>query len=98
MLAIGAVSGYMQIGVFTWIQRRVAPAMMGRTMSIFMFIFMGLAPLSAAGTGWLLTVITLSQLFVGGGIMLMVFAALAWLLTPMRAITAAPLTDLPQSH
>ncbi len=98
MLAIGVVSGYMQIGVFTWIQRRVAPAMMGRTMSIFMFIFMGLAPLSAAGTGWLLTVITLSQLFVGGGIMLMVFAALAWLLTPMRAITAAPLTDLPQSH
>ena len=98
MLAIGAVSGYMQIGVFTWIQRRVAPAMMGRTMSIFMFIFMGLAPLSAAGTGWLLTVITLSQLFVGGGIMLMVFAALTWLLTPMRAITAAPLTDLPQSH
>lgn len=98
MLAIGAVSGYMQIGVFTWIQRRVAPAMMGRAMSIFMFIFMGLAPLSAAGTGWLLTLISLSQLFVGGGIMLVVFAALAWLLTPMRAITAAPLDDTPQPH
>ena len=98
MLVIGVVSGYMQIGVFTWIQRRVAPAMMGRAMSIFMFIFMGLAPLSAAGTGWLLTVISLSQLFVGGGIMLVLFAALAWLLTPMRAITAAPLTDLPQPH
>jgi len=98
MLAIGAVSGYMQIGVFTWIQRRVAPAMMGRAMSIFMFIFMGLAPLSAAGTGWLLTLISLSQLFVGGGIMLVVFAALAWLLTPMRAITAAPLNDTPQPH
>ncbi|TYQ18694.1 UNVERIFIED_ORG: MFS transporter [Zoogloea ramigera] len=98
MLAIGAVSGYMQIGVFTWIQRRVAPAMMGRAMSIFMFIFMGLAPLSAAGTGWLLTLISLSQLFVGGGIILVVFAALAWLLTPMRAITAAPLNDTPQPH
>lgn len=98
MLAIGVVSGYMQIGVFTWIQRRVAPAMMGRAMSIFMFIFMGLAPLSAAGTGWLLTLISLSQLFVGGGIMLVVFAALAWLLTPMRAITAAPLNDTPQPH
>jgi MFS family permease len=88
MLAIGLLGGFMQINVFTWIQRRVPAQMMGRAMSIFMFIFMGLAPLSAAGAGWLLTKVTLSQLFAGGGIILVVFAALAYLLTPIRGITS----------
>jgi MFS family permease len=50
------------------------PQMMGRAMSIFMFIFMGLAPLSAAAAGWILTHISLSQMFVGG-IILVLFAA-----------------------
>jgi MFS family permease len=87
MLALGLLGGYMQINVFTWIQRRIPPQMMGRAMSIFMFIFMGLAPLSAAGAGWILTQIPLSQMFAGGGIILVLFAALAYMLTPIRRIT-----------
>lgn len=86
LLLIGLLSGFMQITVYTWIQRRVPVHMMGRAMSIFMFIFMGLAPLSAAGTGWLLTRITLQQLFIGGGAVLVMVAAFAWLLTPIRNI------------
>ena len=88
MLSLGLLTGFMQINVFTWIQRRVPPQMMGRAMSIFMFIFMGLAPLSAATTGWLLTLVSLSQLFLGGGIILVVFAAGAYLFTPMRNIVS----------
>lgn len=88
MLTLGLLTGYIQIKVFTWIQQRVPPHMMGRAMSIFMFIFMGLAPLSAAATGWLLTLITLSQLFLGGGIILVLFAAGAYLFTPIRGIAA----------
>ncbi|MHA4870724.1 MFS transporter [Duganella sp. PWIR1] len=88
MLGLGLLGGYMQINVFTWIQRRVPPQMMGRAMSIFMFIFMGLAPMSAAVAGWLLKYIALSQLFLGGGIILALFAALAYLFTPMRNISA----------
>jgi len=88
MLSLGALAGFMQINVFTWIQRRVPPQMMGRAMSIFMFIFMGLAPLSAASTGWLLTFVSLSQMFLGGGIILIVFAAGAYLFTPMRSIAS----------
>lgn len=91
MLAIGVLAGFMQINVFTWIQRRVPAHMMGRAMSIFMFIFMGLAPLSAGATGWILTIIPLSQLFVGGGMILVLCAALAYVLTPMRRITSNPL-------
>ncbi|NRR28801.1 MFS transporter [Oxalobacteraceae bacterium] len=86
LLLIGVLSGFIQITVFSWIQRRVPPQMMGRAMSIFMFIFMGLAPLSAAGTGLLLKTITLGQLFAGGGILLLGLAALMYLLTPMRHI------------
>jgi MFS family permease len=96
LLATGLLAGFMQINVFTWIQRRVPPHMMGRAMSIFMFIFMGLAPLSAAGTGWILTAIPLSQLFFGGGIILVVFAALAYLFTPIRSITSNLPPSAPQ--
>lgn len=91
MTTLGLLTGFIQIKVFTWIQQRVPPHMMGRAMSIFMFIFMGLAPLSAAATGWILTQISLSQLFLGGGIILVLFAATAYLFTPIRSIdTAAP--------
>ncbi len=88
LLPLGLLSGFMQVTVYTWIQRRVPVHMMGRAMSIFMFIFMGLAPLSAAGTGWLLSVVSLPMLFLGGGAMLVAVAACAWLLTPIRAIEA----------
>lgn len=97
LLLVGVLSGFMQITVYTWIQRRVPAHMMGRAMSIFMFIFMGLAPLSAAGTGWLLTMISLPQLFMGGGAILVVLAAFAWLLTPIRDIQAE-LPAAPAAH
>ncbi|UGQ48038.1 MFS transporter [Massilia endophytica] len=88
LLAMGLVGGFMQIAVFTWIQTRVPPQMLGRAMSLFMFIFMGLAPLSAAATGWILQHTTLAGLFAGSGAVLVLFAALAWLFTPMRRIQA----------
>lgn len=86
LLCLGTLSGYLQITVYTWIQRRVPLAMMGRVMSIFLFILMGLAPLSALGAGALLTRIPVADLFLGGGLLLAILAALAWLFTPMRAI------------
>lgn len=86
LLAAGVLAGFMQIAVFTWIQGSVPPRMLGRAMSIFMFIFMGLAPLSAAAIGALLLHITLAQLFAGGSVLLLAITALAWLFTPMAAI------------
>ena len=89
---LGLLTGFVQIAVFTWLQRRVPPHMMGRAMSIFMFIFVGLAPLSAAGAGWLLTIFSLQQMFVGGGLVLVAMATAAWLFTPMRSISHAAAT------
>jgi hypothetical protein len=82
----------MQVAVFTWVQRRVPPAMIGRAMSLFMFIFMGLVPLASAGAGWLLRVLTLPQLFAGSGLLLVTAALLAWVGTPIRGVDDAVAT------
>jgi MFS family permease len=84
---MGVLGGYIQVAVFTWIQQQVAPNMLGRMMSIFMFVFMGLAPLAAAAAGWLASMVSLSALFVGAGLFLSVAALAAWLFTPMARLT-----------
>jgi len=85
--AIGVLGGYMQVTVFTWIQRRVAPALLGRAMSVFMFIYMGLAPLSSAATGWLLRSIGLPTLFLSAGAALIGLVLLALMGSSMRQVT-----------
>lgn len=78
MLVVGALAGFMQVAVFTWIQRRVPREMLGRTMSIFMFILMGLAPLAASLTGLVMQHVTLPRLFIGAGLFLLMGALLAF--------------------
>lgn len=85
MFAIGLLGGFMQVAIFTWMQQRVPRALIGRTMSLFMFIFMGLVPMAAAATGWLLRSIPLAWLFAGCGVSLVVLALLA-VATPMRRV------------
>jgi MFS family permease len=95
MLVIGVLGGFVQVAVFTWIQQRVPRSMLGRMMSIFMFVFMGLAPLAAAVTGWLASVVSLPLLFGGAGGCLAGAALLAWLFTPMRSLADTPLPAAP---
>ena len=87
---IGVLGGFMQVSIFTWLQQRTPPALMGRVMGMFMFIFLGLAPLSGAVTGWMLRSITLTQLFVGSGGLLVCIALLALVASPVRQVTDAP--------
>jgi MFS family permease len=89
-VVVGMLAGFMQVALITWIQRRVPPVMLGRTMSIFMFIVMGLAPLSAGLTGWVMQYTGLPGLFMASGILLAGAAALAYAFTPMRAMADAP--------
>jgi hypothetical protein len=97
--SIGVLGGYIQVAVFTWIQERVLygnnASMLGRMMSIFMFIFMGLVPLSAAVVGWLASQLALSTLFAGAGLLVGGGALLAWLLTPIRSLTDTPPAGVP---
>jgi hypothetical protein len=77
----------MQVSIFTWLQRRTPPFLMGRVMSMFMFIFLGLAPLSGSFTGWLLRFITLPQLFMWCGGLLACVALAALVASPVRHVT-----------
>ncbi|MDE2070472.1 MAG: MFS transporter [Gammaproteobacteria bacterium] len=93
LLCAGLLTGIVQIAIFTWIQQRVPQEMMGRTMSILIFTFMGLAPISAAIAGALLKVISLGALFGIAGLALTVIA-LSCLSSPqlrsIRAIKTQP--------
>jgi MFS family permease len=93
-VVIGVLGGFVQVAVFTWIQQRVPRELLGRTMSLFMFIFMGLAPLAAALAGWIASRVALSALFGGAGLCLAGAALLAWLFTPMRALRDAPVRTM----
>ena len=87
LLAVtGMLGGYLQVAIFTWIQRRVAPAMLGRAMALFMGIFLGLAPLSAAATGALLRHLSVGELFCGGGALLLAAAVVAALFSAIPRI------------
>jgi MFS family permease len=91
LLVTGACAGFVQVRVFSWLQRRVPPALMGRAMSVFMFVFVGLAPLSAAAAGVLLRWLTPATLFAaaGGLLVVLVGIALAWPGSPMRRLGEA---------
>ncbi|MCC6072866.1 MFS transporter [Massilia sp. GCM10020059] len=86
LVLLGLIGGCMQVAVFSWIQQRVPRAMLGRAMSIFMFIFMGLAPMSAAMTGFLLQYLSLGQLFLGAGLFLVAYSLLAFACTNISRI------------
>ncbi|GAB4089792.1 tetracycline efflux MFS transporter Tet(V) [Hydrogenophaga soli] len=90
--AIGVLGGFMQVAIFSWLQQRTPAPLMGRVMSMFMFIFLGLAPLSGAVAGWVLRTITLPQLFLGTGGLLTCLALLALVATPVRAVADTPQT------
>nr|WP_267874035.1 MFS transporter [Massilia soli] len=87
LVLLGVIGGCMQVAVFSWIQQRVPRAMLGRAMSIFMFIFMGLAPMSAALTGFLLAYLSLGQMFAGAGVFLVAYSALAYLFTNISRVS-----------
>jgi len=91
----GLFGGVIQITLISWIQRRVAPNMLGRTMSVLMFTFLGLGPLAAAGAGALLKLMSLPGLFVASGLALTTIA-LGCLTSPalrgIRSQDAAPQT------
>lgn len=86
LLPMGLLAGLMQITVITWIQRRVPAAMLGRTMSIMMFVFIGTPSLGASVFGALMQYLPLADLFAAGGLILISLALLAFAATPLRKL------------
>ncbi|PZP31013.1 MAG: MFS transporter [Roseateles depolymerans] len=86
LLPLGAMGGFVMVAVYSWLQRRIAPEMLGRSMALFMFIVMGLAPLASAAAGAALRVLDVGQLFTAAALCLLAVVALGALFTPIRRI------------
>ena len=95
----GILGGIVTISIFSWIQQRVPQEKMGRAMSILMFTFMGLAPISAAIAGALLKVISLTALFGVAGLALTVIALACLGSRQLRGIRSVqPQSEEPQTQ
>ena len=97
LAVVGLLGGSMQVAILTWLQRRVPQAMIGRAMSLFMFIFMGLVPMASAVTGWVMKWVALPQLFAACGALLAGTALVAAVASPMRRVID-PAAPLPQGR
>ena len=60
--------------------------MLGRTMSIMMFVFIGTPSLGASVFGALMQYLPLADLFAAGGLILISLALLAFAATPLRKL------------
>ena len=91
MAAVGILAGMVQIALFSWVQRRVPQAYMGRTMSVLMFTFLGLSPVAASAAGVLLNNVGLGPLFMSAGFSLSAVALLCLTRPTLRGITIQPI-------
>ncbi len=71
---ISLLAGYFQVGLISWIQRRVSVEALGRTMSIVMFTTLGLVPLSAAIFGVFIDYFSVDHVVIASGISLLCVA------------------------
>jgi predicted MFS family arabinose efflux permease len=86
LLLLGALQGILQVAFVTWLQRRVAAELMGRTMSIVMFVFTGIAPVAAVAAGALLNAMAVGTLFAGAGLCLSSLALYCLTRSRMRRV------------
>ncbi len=70
---IGIGNGYFGIVLFTLLQKRTPPEMMGRVMSLFVLAGVGLVPVSQAVSGFVVNT-SLDALFIGAGALMLVVA------------------------
>jgi MFS family permease len=87
LLSIGVLGGFIHVAIFTWMQRQVPREMIGRAMSMFMFIFIGISPISATLTGWLMRSIGLKELFLVSGGLLLLIVLIATQASSMRKMS-----------
>ena len=76
-LLLGAAAGVVQVSTFTWIQHHVDRRSIGKTMAMFLFVFVGIVPVTAPLFGFIKTLLSLDAflLAVGTSVILISFAA-----------------------
>lgn len=87
LVALGVIGGYLQVAMMSWLQKRISLDMLGRGMALLMFLFMGLAPVSAALSGWLVGIVGLGTIFAGAGVAMLVVVLFGYVATPIRHLS-----------
>jgi MFS family permease len=82
---MGATTGFTNVLMITWLQRKIVKEMMGRMMSLVMLAGMGLAPLSSAVAG-LIAERSLPLMFVSAGVLLLITSLLSLLNPHVRSL------------
>ena len=81
----GFFDGYVIVILISWLQARVPETLIGRVMSVVMFCNNGLAPVSAAAAGWLLT-ISVAWTFLGTGLLLVALCCIGMAVPVIRQL------------
>lgn len=85
-LFMGIGIGYVNVMASGTMQKRVAPEMMGRVMSLMMLASFGMGPISNTIVGFLVDV-NLNTMFLGAGVLLVVISALSLTNREVRSLT-----------
>src|SRR5262249_12143834 len=88
VFTVGAGSGFVQVGLYTWIQHRIPSNLLGRVISIMTLVITAIAPISALLAGALMHYATVPMLFMGMGALLSCFAVLASTSRVIRSVKA----------
>lgn len=84
-LLMGVAIGYVNVVMISWMQKRTAPELLGRVMSLIMLASFGLGPISNLVAGALVDV-NLPLLFIGAGGALVILSLLALTNKDVRSI------------
>ncbi len=74
IFTVGVLGGVVQVGVFTWVQGNTDSEYMGRVMSYLMFASIGLVPISAFLSGYVVGWYSARILFEGMGCLMAIIA------------------------
>lgn len=85
----GIVDGYLMVVLISWLQARVQKELLGRVMSMIMVFTSGLAPVSAAVAGWLIS-ISLEGVFLGAGSFLVGLSLFGFCVPVIRRFGMSP--------
>lgn len=88
---MGLGFGYIDVVIFTWLQRRVPEELVGRMMGLVMFVIVGVHPLSNAVSGLVLSIDTVA-LFAGAGGVLCAAMAIYAMIPAVRSL-GVPASD-----
>jgi len=98
LFAMGICAGVIMVAGMTWFQQRTPEQYMGRVMGLLMFSIVGLMPLSASLTGYLINSSSVGDVMRIAGSIVVVVSAIGLLLPAVRSMGDPPALTAEQKN